>query len=274
MTIPNQDNTLLTIEYFEAMAKTYKNKLNIRSTVIDMISVFVPHCKAAGTSQEIIAPYLQAQIASGAQGACFLHREDIQLDDLKGFVGMPVLDVVPKASHCVKIALIDAIYGEINKIEKIHPVDTFEFSGTYSEKSLDRARKIIELTEIRHSDKVAIVGVVHDIVKEVIEIGADVRLSDFGQMGTNILGIPISNNSTALVEWADIAIVTGNILKTRTVWNILSTAQRYSTKLTLFSMTGSNIAPRYLRYGANVVTVEEFPYYWFSGIKSQMKIYK
>ncbi len=273
MTQQNDKIPSLTIEYFEALARNYQAQIETTPSTVDMIAAFVPHCLAAGTGQEIVEPYLQAQLSSGAQGACFLHREDLSLDDLKGFVGEPVLDVISAASHNVKIALIDALYEEINKIENVQPKTVIEFEGTYAEKSLMRARKIVGLSEINRNDKVAIVGVVHDLVRAVIELGADVRLSDFRQADSTVLNLLIGKDTINLIKWADAVIVTGNILKTRTANEIFETAMSSSTKLTVFAMTGCNIAPRYLQYGVNLVTTESFPYYWFAGTKSKLKVY-
>jgi len=254
----------LTLDFFLDMAEGYVSRLDADSTLIDMLAAFVPHCLAAGTEQEIIEPYLQAQLASGAQGTCFLHRGDLHLEDLQGFVGKPAWQVMAHASDIVKITLLDALFAHINTLEKIEQNETYQFSGTYSEKSWQRAQKLIEIAGVQDGQKVAVIGVVYDIVRAVLEKTAEVRLSDFGQHGKNILNLPIGVNSTELIKWADVAFVTGNILKTGTVNELLTAARQYSTKLHVFAMTGANIAPRYLDYGASLVTVEDFPYYWFA----------
>lgn len=262
------------LEYFISYAQNYKSILNGPQYAVEAIIAIYERAILYGDDHLYTDPYLLVQLASGAQGACFLHLEDWNTNDLEMIAGQPVLDVISNYPRHIQVALLDALYYHINLMENIVPTGELQFEGTGSEKSLQRAKKLIELISIQNGSKVAIVGLIVDILRMALDKNAKVRVADLAESGKTICGIDIEYDAVPLLDWADTVIMTGNTLKTNTSEQLFKLAAKNSINVLVYSMTGHNIAPRYLGCGANVVTCETFPYYWYANTPSKMQIYK
>ncbi len=244
------------------------------ATFVEFVVTFNERALLLGDQRVYDDPYMLVQTVSGSQGACFMNLGDTKDTDVEGVVGKPALEVASTVPRHVGIALLDAYYQLLNIAEGIIPSETLFFNGLGHEKSLQRAKKIIELAQIEKGVKVAMIGVISDIVKEALDKGASIKLADFGMYGAESFGLPIEKDATQFINWADVVIMTGNTLKTRTTDSLLENISKNNKRILVYAMTGSNIAPRYLRYGAHTVTCESFPYYWYANVASCMKIYR
>lgn len=245
----------------------------VSGDVVDMVSLVIPYCKAAGTGQEITAPYLEVQLASGMRGACFMHRGDVKVEDLAGLVGARAVAGLKDAPHVARVALVDALSGHLPGVVGAS-TSTVCLTGTYAEKSLARARTLVAAMGVHASMRVGIIGAVHDIVRACIEEGAMVKVSDIGQAGTSLLDVPIVADFQSVLAESDIAFVTGNVIKTGTLQDVLTTARAHGVRLAFFAMTGANFAARYLEVGAELVSTERAPYYWYSGVPSVLDLHR
>lgn len=264
----------LNVDYFVGHAQKYSNFFSESKYSVEALIAIYERAILYGDEHLYTDPYLIVQLSSGAQGACFLHLEDWNTAEFDMIAGRPVLEIVSNTPIHIKVALLDALYHHINIIEGINPSAEYQFQGTGSEKSLLRAQKLIELANIERGNKVAIVGLIVDILKMALEKGAQVKVADLAEAGKRVCGLLIEQNAMPLVKWADTAIITGNTLKTNTLNQILKIARDNSVNVLVYSMTGHNISPRYLNYGANIVTSESFPYYWYANTSSTMCIYR
>jgi len=262
------------LEHFLAYAQKYKSTLSEPQYSVEAIIAIYERAILYGDDHLYTDPYLLVQLASGAQGACFLHLEDWNTNDLEMIAGRPVLDIILNYPPHIQVALLDALYYHINLIEGILPTEEYQFEGVGSEKSLQRAKTLFELADIKRGNKVAIVGLIVDILRMALDKEAEVRVADLAESGKSICGINIEHNAMPLLDWADVVIITGNTLKTNTSEQLLKAASKNSLNVLVYSMTGHNIAPRYIDYGANVVTCETFPYYWYANTPSKMRVYK
>ncbi len=264
----------LHISSFEEGAYHYTHLVDSKLTFVDSLITFYDHTIHFGDENiHVTYTYLLAQLISGAQGACFIHLEDLNVSDLDGIVGKQVLDVLPFVPDYIKVVLLDAFYYHINMIEGIKPSKEYKFRGTASQKSFARANKLIKLLGVTKGCKLAIIGLVANIARIALEKGAEVRIADLAEAGTKVLNLAVEYDAIPLVEWADIAIITGNTLKTNTLDQLLSIAAKHSTKVLIYAMTGHNIAPRYLNYGAEIVVTEIFPYYSYANTTTIMREY-
>jgi hypothetical protein len=259
------------IELSNFRSPLWKYREKLAGEQIDLAGFFPARYLAAGTEQEIDAPYAYVQLASGGTGACFCYPEDLDLESLKHLVGRNPLDVQNLVSRVVELAVLDAIYARINELDHVRASEVCYFEGTYAVKSAARAQKLASLAPIIPGSKVAVVGAVYDIIKAVQDLGASVRVADMGHAGESILGCRIERDGASIISNSEIALVTGNVLKTGTLTETVSSSNCFTV---VFAMTGANIAPRYLQLGATVVASESFPYYWFAGVKSEMRIYR
>jgi hypothetical protein len=264
----------LHISSFEESAYHYKHLIDTKLTIVDSLITFYDRTVHFGdVNLHVSYTYLLAQLISGAQGACFVHLEDLNKSDLDGIVGKPVLDVIPFVPNYIKVVLLDALYSHINEVEGINPSYEYQLRGTASKKSSARAKKLIKLLGVTKGCKLAIIGLVANIARIALEKGAEVRIADLAEAGTKVLNLAVEYDAIPLIEWADIAIITGNTLKTNTLGQLVSMAAKHSTKVMIYAMTGHNIAPRYLNHGAELVVTEVFPYYSFANTTSIMRIY-
>lgn len=254
-------------------AQSFRQLIADDDSVVEFATLFCERAILSGSTHLYSDPYLLVQLASGDRGACFLHGGDIQESDLDKCVGEKALDVVSSVPLPIGVALLDGYYSLINRVTDKKPQSVFAFSGTGSDKSMQRAKKIVDLAEIDKHSKVLFIGVIVDLVGSVLEKHAEVRLADFLLAGSDILGCNVHYDASPFIEWADTIIMTGNTLKTNTTEFLLKTISKLGTKLLVYSMTGSNIAPYYLNFGAKIVTAETFPYYWYANLESKMLIY-
>ncbi len=264
---------LPTVKYFEQLALARRSEFDEAETAVEFVTGFVERAILFGDDHLYYDPYVVVQLVSGAQGACFLHPEDLNAADLDMLPGKCALDVVQRAAPYLRVALLDALYHHINNRDGIHAAAEYEFRGTGSQKSSARAQRLVELSAIEKGSKVALVGLIVDIARYAIRLGAELQVADLAKAGMEILGVRVQRDATPLVRWADIVIMTGNTLKTGTLADLLEAAVGRARHILVYAMTGHHIAPRYLDFGVDVVTAEEFPYYWYATVPSRMRVY-
>lgn len=262
-----------TFKGFVEFAKNNKHLVDIKDSIVEFIVLLSERAILSGDDHVYYDPYLIVQLVSGVRGACFLHPGDISEKDFDVCVGKPVLDIVENIPLPIGIALLDAYYSLLNQKLNVKSQADYTFNGMGAEKSVMRAQKIVELAEIKQDSRVLLIGVISDIVREIQKISAQVRLSDFLLSGTQVNGIEVVHDCTPFLDWADTIIMTGNVLKTETLEYLLKRTNNRKKKVVVYALTGGNIAPYYLRHGANVVTVEKFPFYWYANLPSIMEVY-
>lgn len=259
---------------FVDFAQKNKRLVNEQDSIVEFIVHLSERAILFGDDHVYYDPYLIVQLVSGARGACFLHPGDVKETDFDLCVGKPVLDVVNIVPIPIGIALLDAYYSILNPKLGITPQNTYTLNGLGAEKSLKRAQRIVELAEITESSKVLLIGVISDIVREILNLNAQVKLADFLLAGTKIHGIDVMHDAAPLLDWADIVIMTGNVLKTETLEDLIEQINKRNKRLIVYAMTGGHIAPYYLGHGVSVVTVEKFPFYWYANLVSIMEVYR
>lgn len=240
---------------------------------IDLLGMF-PHCARSPYRNQIIcSPYIHVQLASGAKGICFFYEER-DIASAFQFVGINAGSVIDKVGLEVQIALVDAIFQHINRDKNLHPHKVVEFQGRISEKALNRACYIASLVQAAKGDRVGIVGCVEPMIKLLVDAGSEIRIADIHSPYQAICGIQIERDAMPIVDWATKLIVTGSALWMQTMGQILNRASTRSIFTVVFAMTGHNIAPHYLNYGANIVVSEHFPFYWFANTISKLEVYE
>lgn len=125
--------------------------------------------------------------------------------------------------------------------------------------------------------KVLVVGVIGNFIYLLNKEGYKVTATDFysSVVGCSIHGVYVENGSKTLelIEYSDIAIVTGMTLATETIDNIILAAKKSGTRLIFYCETGANLSSEYCSLGVDVVISERFPFYVFNG-ESIIDIYR
>jgi len=243
---------------------------------VEFVDIIMERARLSGNNIEYKDPFLLVQLESGTRGACFLHPNDISESDLEGIAGKFIVDLLgtKRIKQPIKVAILDAFYDMINKKEGILPKRVITLSGLAYQKSKNRAREIIELARVERNEKLLFIGAIADLISAAKQKGANIRVADFALSNLSIEGLKVEYDANPIMHWADRVIMTGNTLKTDTMTELLDAAQKRNLPLLIYALTGANIAPRYLNYGADIVTCEKFPYYWYSDIESSIWVYE
>jgi hypothetical protein len=181
--------------------------------------------------------------------------------------------------RCFEVASVDALFSAFEK----HPTESKTMTGTSTQKALWRSGIIVEEAarlldpDARRRPKVVNVGVIGNIVKMLTDRGIDVVGTDEDPVlvGSEIQGVPIygEDRTAELVEESDVAIITGMIISTDTMEDIVEAARRGGTKLVMFCETGANLCEEYVRLGVDAAVAEPFPFYIF-GDTTRIDIYR
>jgi hypothetical protein len=261
------------VGYFEHNVLARRSEFDEVESVVEFVTAFVERAILFGDEHLYNDPYVVVQLASGAQGACFLHPEDLNTQDLDALPGKSAFYQLHSAAPYLRVALLDALYHHINWRDGIRPTVEYEFRGTGSQKSSARAQRLVNLAGVEKGGRVALIGLIVDIARHVLGLGAELQVADLAKAGMEVLGLRVHRDATPLVQWADTVIMTGNTLKTDTLASLLDAAVGSAKRILVYAMTGHHIAPRYLDFGVDVVTAEEFPYYWYATSPSRMRVY-
>lgn len=172
---------------------------------------------------------------------------------------------------CFKIACTDAMFSAFEK----RPDDTHRMTGSSSDKALWRSKIVVDevMRQLELADKspgrVVNVGVIGNIIKLLTSKGVEVVGTDGDPIlvGSEIGGIPIYDQERTIeyVEQADVAVMTGMVISTDTMEDILEAAKRSGTRVVMFCETGANLCEEYVKMGVDCAIAEYFPFYIFGG---------
>ncbi|MEY9860740.1 hypothetical protein ABH935_006377 [Catenulispora sp. GAS73] len=170
----------------------------------------------------------------------------------------------------MEIALLDTVYAGIKE-----PVDVVhDLQGRLSAKAVRRAElvgdEVMALLEETSGRRVANVGVIGNYVAELQRRGVEIVATDYDpiliQDGIN--GVPVlhGDQTPAIVEAADVALVCGETLINGSLDDVLDAARRGGTRLIVYAVTGAHFAHEYCRiFGIDTVIAEPQPQYLFQG---------
>jgi len=211
--------------------------------------------------------YILAQTTG--QGCCYCEEGKSPILD-KTLMGKDARKVKPKDIY-TEIAILDAVYSVFEK----NPVSSFTIEGSSIDKANQRTRIVID--EVKKElekcgskiKKVVNVGAVGNFIKELRQRDIELFATDFHSnlIGKTLHGVRIEHGNKTLeyVKKSDVALVTGMVLATGTLGDIIEVAKNQGSKLVMFCETGANFAEEYCKYGVDVVISEPFPFYIFQG---------
>jgi hypothetical protein len=113
------------------------------------------------------------------------------------------------------------------------------------------------------------VGVVGNVIKMLSARGVRMTATDGDPtlVGSEIGGVEVhdQDRTVELVEESDVAVMTGMVISTDSMEDILEAARRGGTKLVMFCETGANLCEEYVKAGVDSAIAEYFPFYIFGG---------
>jgi hypothetical protein len=213
--------------------------------------------------------YSYLLVQTVGEGACYCAT----IPNLKeGFslLGKDCRKVRPEY-RCFQVATIDAMYSAFEK----DPDQTRTMTGSSAEKALWRSRIVVDevLRQLELSGasngSVVNVGVIGNIIKMLKARGIEVTGTDGDPtlVGSEIGGVEIfdQDRTVEFVEECDVAVMTGMVISTESLADILDAARRGGTRLVMFCETGANLCQEYVKLGIDSAIAEYFPFYIFGG---------
>ena len=236
---------------------------------VDFALVTQEVARLPGSDHTYDDPYVIVQLSDGSQGYSFAHPKDVEPSDLHLIAGAHVTEIPLELPPALLAATIDAICGPV----LIRPGKTFVLTGLSDEKSRFRAQAIRSLLPKQYS-RIAFVGGIEDLVINLRSSDSEVRIADFHLAGSLLDGVQVETDYQQLLRWCEVAVVTGNILKTDTLANIVTLLASKEKFAILYSMTGHNLYPRIIEdLPFNHITSESFPFYWYANTTSTLRVY-
>ncbi|MFH1502240.1 MAG: DUF364 domain-containing protein [Candidatus Eisenbacteria bacterium] len=213
--------------------------------------------------------YVYLLVQTVGEGACYCSTIPM-LEEGYYLLGQDCREVEFKY-RCYEVATIDAMYSAFEK----RPDETRTMTGTSDQKALWRSRIIVdevvrqlELAGVE-GGSVVNVGVIGNIMKMLSDRGIEVVGTDEDPIlvGSELAGMPIhgEERTVEFVERCDAAVLTGMIISTDSMEDILDAARRTGTKLIMFCETGANLCEEYIKLGVDSAVAEPFPFYIFGG---------
>lgn len=167
----------------------------------------------------------------------------------------------------LKVALTDALYCLLNK-HRIKKVETF-FVGNLRQKAQERAQKLLQ--NIPSGSKVLLLGAVTEIIEEASRRNVELNVFDLEsqKLGLNLRNVRVDSgnslNFTDKIKNVDYIVATGMIFVSNTADEIFKLVNENDKKLIMYMESGSNFGESLIKFGAETVLSEYFPYYDFFG---------
>lgn len=213
--------------------------------------------------------YTYLLVQTVGEGACYCSSVPALTEGFH-LLGKDVRKVRPEYT-CYKVATVDAMFSAFEK----RPDDTKTMTGSSAEKALWRGEIVVnevlrQLELMGKSDGCVVnVGVIGNIIKMLKTKGVSVIGTDGDPVlvGAEIGGVEIfdQDETARYVEECDVAVMTGMILSTDSMEDILEAARRGGTRLVMFCETGANLCEEYVKMGIDCAIAEYFPFYIFGG---------
>lgn len=193
-------------------------------------------------------------------------QDDINYS-LSEFVNKNALEVLSQEiPSYLRVAILDALFCLINKDSLKYP---FSFKGALREKATQRAVELLK--PVPEKTKILLLGAATEIIEEAQRKECELKVLDLEKqkIGLELHSTNIENGEKTDIEDeirnTDYIIATGMIFVSETADKIFDFARKHNKHLILFMETGSNFGPQLLKYGADTVLSEFFPYYDFYG---------
>ncbi|MHB1708850.1 MAG: Rossmann-like domain-containing protein [Thermoplasmataceae archaeon] len=221
------------------------------------------------------------------QGSCYASpNESFGID--RTIIGKTLseVDMDNDSAFPLKVAILDSVYDT----PRIKPDLEVEIRGDSTSKSRYRAEiiasevsRIINGKQARSELKskvpvilnIGYVGTFYTILTK--SFNPEYLVTDLEEELLSTKGqVDIFDGNRYNKEFlkkADVAIVTGMVISTRTLSEIIETARKNNTSVLVFAETGYNLAPYYRDFGVDVSVSEPFPYYIFDGA-STMRVFR
>jgi hypothetical protein len=209
-----------------------------------------------------------------AVGSCSVEFDDFHQEDIDDCVGRTIAELLGHERRAIRVAALDAYLGLVKPHEVQPDAEAVIIpGGTTLEKSLFRARRVVDLLDFRPGTRVALVGVVNSLIQAIRERDAGCLPCDLNLVKTE-WGDPVSRCWQDVVNEADVVLATGMTLSNGTFEPLLSLAESRGVPVVIYAQTGSAIVPRFLGHGVTAASAEPFPFFSLHGGPTTIYLYR
>lgn len=168
----------------------------------------------------------------------------------------------------LKVAFTDALYSVANI--KSTKISKSLLVGNLRQKAIQRAKELMQ--RIPNGSKVLLIGAVAEIAEQAALKDINLTVIDLEpqKIGLELYCSQIESSGESdflkqKIMDSDYVVATGMIFVSDTADEIFRLAAECDTKLIMYMETGSNFGQELVKFGAEFVLSEYFPYYDFHG---------
>ena len=206
-------------------------------------------------------------------GICYVEENQITIPDMAKCVGLPLSRLIEHDLLPIRVAALDAYIGDIYPHHRCSAAPVFIPAGSSGQKSMIRAKSVIDMMDLRPGEKVALIGIVNSLINAIRMKQATCLPCDFSGMQTEN-GEPVTRNMWDVIPQADKILATGMTLGNGTFEPLLDYANRCHKPLTVFAQSGSAVFPQFMGKAFMNLCAEPFPFFSLYGGESVVYQYR
>jgi hypothetical protein len=198
-----------------------------------------------------------------AVGSCAVEPGEITDEVVIDCVGAPIRDLLRSPLRPVRTAALDA-YLQWLRPHHRHAEEVVIGRGSSLQKSLHRAKSVVDLLPVEPGRPVLVVGVVNSLLHHLRERGNSYVACDL-KGGETEWGEPVTTDAAAALADCDAVLASGMVVGNGTFQPLLDHARATGKPLVMFAQTASGILPHFLGCGLTAVSAEPYPFFWLDG---------
>ncbi|GAA0530794.1 hypothetical protein GCM10011581_28460 [Saccharopolyspora subtropica] len=196
-------------------------------------------------------------------GSCAVEPGEVTEDVVLDCVGAPVADLLRSPLRPVRVAALDA-YLQWRRPHRDHAEAVVVGRGSSLQKSLHRARCVVDLLPVGPGRRVLVVGVVNSLLHQLRERGNPYVACDY-KGGRTEWGEPVVTDALAALDDCEAVLASGMVVGNGTFQPLLDHSRATGTPLVMFAQTASGVLPHFLGSGVTAVSAEPYPFFWLDG---------
>ncbi len=206
-------------------------------------------------------------------GSCAAEPGQVAFEEVRDCVGRSLGDLLWHPQRPVRTAALDAAAMMTRPHEGSGAEVVVIPAGSSLDKSLARARAVVDLLPAGGEGPVAVVGVVNSLLQVLRERGREVIPSDFAFEATES-GDPVLRDAHEAVNRSSAALISGMTLGNGTFAALLARAQDKGIPVVVFAQSASAIFPWFVGNGVSALSAEPYPFFWLTGTASTIFRYR
>ncbi|MGP4020698.1 Rossmann-like domain-containing protein [Saccharopolyspora sp. 5N708] len=200
---------------------------------------------------------------SGPMESGTVESDTVSEEVVLGCVGAPVAELLRSPLLPVRVAALDA-YLQWLRPHRRHAEEVLIGRGNSLQKSLHRAKSVVDLLPVEAGRRVLVIGVVNSLLHHLRERGNSYIACDY-KGGETEWGEPVTTDAVAALADCDAVLASGMVVGNDTFQPLLDHARATGKPLVMFAQSASGILPHFLGRGVTAISAEPYPFFWLDG---------